>query len=63
MRAPAPQVPGPFNFQTSIGKYSETCLGSRRTFALCLRLAGATTGDAREVEQPSQCMQRDRPPG
>ncbi len=55
MMAPAPQVSGPFTIQTSIGKYSETCLSPRRTFALYLKLAGATTGDAMEVEQLSQC--------
>lgn len=36
MMAPAPQVSGPFTIQTPSGKYSETCLGPRTTFALYL---------------------------
>lgn len=55
MMAPAPQVPGPFSIQPSIGRYSETRLSPRRTFALHLGLAGATAGDEMEVERLSQC--------
>jgi len=60
--APAPQVSGLFTIQTSVGEYSETCLSSQRTFALCLKLAGATAGVELEVEQLSQCSVRSRSP-
>ena len=53
--APAPQVSGPFTIQTSVGKYSETCLGPRRTFALYLKLADASTVEEMEVQHLSQC--------
>jgi len=49
--ATAPQVSGPFTIQALIGKYSETCLGPRRTFEPYLKVAGAATGDEMEVEQ------------
>lgn len=54
---PAPQVSDPFTIETSIGKYSDTRLSLRGTFALYLKLTGTkqSLGRARGVGSNVSC--------